>query len=843
MVVTSSGKEIIWTDDSRGRAGRQKGRKPNIRTTRKRNTRQNAKKNPQVVPQVEEIPTPVAPLVTVTQDVSRLRTSTEKPTCCQYGPDRQLKFPGYFFCPNCSNWDNCYFCPTSKNQRTSTRNACAANHTSWVYPTDKKLIPLVSHRTNTIRTISDNNSIRKCANTSTSNTNNNTLVNSDNDKKRAHTDSCVDTDSGDTDSEDSLLESEEKVNCSTNTNNNIGYFQQQFQNELDGIKKQLYDVCKQNESLEESNKYLQNEIQKSINKKIIVNSPESGNCSNSEIIDILLEEKNELKIKLSDSVKKNQQFTTVINLMSKKIELIEEKMALMPSNSPTKKNKKNNKKKKTENGTNYNKLSIEDIVTRFVTDIQQLSKTRKRNVKKMLDKVTKMLFDSAIFDGLMVKSFVSRAQEYYRTNIFSPQNLLKLMDINGGQLSMSSIDLLRTLDTEGIKYCHQSILPSTASIQRAAEVVDKVAKELVPFKESVLEDGSEVCEFNVPAVIALMIKAFGLEGASKKRRIRINQASDGAKLTNNLHHTTFGVKMIDYGARDPHTKQLIYGSKNASTIQSRDYCFPLNIIMAKETNGIMDQFRDCIQEVKNLTEEEYSRKHLNGAGPIESYFNADLSAQWKLLQKGYGVKRGDGHPCHICATQDRIIHNPNAVKCSRWCQELHSNKPEWKCFHTDFLDEKKVEEMRQELRGVEEELQTILSDFEDIQRQSFLNNKEDPRAPIVEQQLEDIQSIHLDITNKKIPKNTLLQYNESVLHDLKLRGLFNYGTLKENQIQLKQQMVQEYNYARLKESIKHGEGSDKSFILLSDCTPCILHMEMRTILKFLSLILNQGLKH
>jgi hypothetical protein len=99
-------------------------------------------------------------------------------------------------------------------------------------------------------------------------------------------------------------------------------------------------------------------------------------------------------------------------------------------------------------------------------------------LKKMIDKATRILFDDTVFDGMMVQLLVLRTKEYYHKNIYSPQNLLKLMDQNGGQLSMSGIDLLRTLDTNGTKYNHQRILPSMASIQRAVEVFDSVAKEL-----------------------------------------------------------------------------------------------------------------------------------------------------------------------------------------------------------------------------------------------------------------------------------------------------------------------------------------------------------------------------
>ncbi len=370
-------------------------------------------------------------------------------------------------------------------------------------------------------------------------------------------------------------------------------------------------------------------------------------------------------------------------------------------------------------------------------------------------------------------------------------------------------------------------------------MVDKVAAKLVPFKEESL-DGSESCEFDVPSVINLMIKGYGLEEASKTRSIAINQAIDGARLTSRLHHTTYGVKMVDLGACDPVTKKLIYGSCNKTTLQSKHYCHPIKIVLEKETNQLIEKFRSVMELLKNLTTKK-GAKLLKGALPIISKFNADLSAHWKLLQKGYGVKRGDGYPCHICATKDCNIHEPNAVKCSRWCKELHSNNPNWQCYHQDFLDEKKVNEMRKELAGVEAEIQSILNNFDSIRSRCRINTTEDPRSPLSQWQLEDQDSIHFNTLAKDVNNKLKILYEENLHHDLTIRSLPTHGSLTDCQDRLQQQLIQEYNYQRLSNSIKHATGTDKSFILLADCTPCILHMEMQTTLKFLQVILNYGL--
>lgn len=57
-------------------------------------------------------------------------------------------------------------------------------------------------------------------------------------------------------------------------------------------------------------------------------------------------------------------------------------------------------------------------------------------------------------------------------------------------------------------------------------------------------------------------------------------------------------------------------------------------------------------------------------------------------------------------------------------------------------------------------------------------------------------------------------------------------------------LIQEYPYTKLSESIKHGEsGADRNFLLLIDYVPCILHMENRTGLKLLTLVLQEGISN
>jgi hypothetical protein len=61
---------------------------------------------------------------------------------------------------------------------------------------------------------------------------------------------------------------------------------------------------------------------------------------------------------------------------------------------------------------------------------------------------------------------------------------------------------------------------------------------------------------------------------------------------------------------------------------------------------------------------------------------------------------------------------------------------------------------------------------------------------------------------------------------------------------LKDCLIQEWLFRSITTSINHAEKqSDKSFLSLIDCVPCILHLENRTGLKLFSMILREGLEN
>lgn len=59
------------------------------------------------------------------------------PTCSNYGSNRQLLYPEYFFCHNCEEWDTCSTLGIKKYKCRPASLPCTAKHSSFVFPSTK----------------------------------------------------------------------------------------------------------------------------------------------------------------------------------------------------------------------------------------------------------------------------------------------------------------------------------------------------------------------------------------------------------------------------------------------------------------------------------------------------------------------------------------------------------------------------------------------------------------------------------------------------------------------------------------------------------------------------------
>jgi hypothetical protein len=219
---------------------------------------------------------------------------------------------------------------------------------------------------------------------------------------------------------------------------------------------------------------------------------------------------------------------------------------------------------------------------------------------------------------------------------------MKMLDMNGGQLSCQGIALMLQLEINGEKNQRNKIIPSTSAIQRAGCIVDQYANAVVPFTTYPLEDGSECIMFNPEHVVPRLYKAYGLTKTATMRPICIDQSIDGAQITNNNSITVYGVKMVDSAAKYPTTGVMLFGSTDETCVKSRNHCYPLKVALSRESEALFEQFQGNIIGFKELTQ-----KNLGIFQPVESAMDCDLAATWRLLHMG-GAYRNKNFGCHLC---------------------------------------------------------------------------------------------------------------------------------------------------------------------------------------------------
>jgi len=283
--------------------------------------------------------------------------------------------------------------------------------------------------------------------------------------------------------------------------------------------------------------------------------------------------------------------------------------------------------------------------------------------------------------------FIELAVNFICKEVYSPANVLRVMDMAGGQLSIEGIEVLRACETNGKKYYRNSILPCSADIRRVGAEVEEFAKKFIPYKHRTLDTSSEFVEWVPEEMIAMVIKGFGLEEQAKERSVTIHQAMDGAQLLKNITHVTYGFKMVDRGVLYPFSKKPLFcGNNNTASVQSRNNCFPLKIVMEQESNKIVDLMRPIISIVKNMTTP--GQKWMENKEPINAPLNSDMSATWKIFQVGGAAKR-DEQPCHCCAIRSDDLAHPNVEKCSRFCKNENDV-----CYHQMFLSSNNIAELQ-----------------------------------------------------------------------------------------------------------------------------------------------------
>jgi hypothetical protein len=433
-----------------------------------------------------------------------------------------------------------------------------------------------------------------------------------------------------------------------------------------------------------------------------------------------------------------------------------------------------------------------------------------------------------------VPELLKLARKHFRDNVFTPYNVLKEMDLAGGTLSYEGIDVLRRVETGGLKRFRGSMIPSKSEIKRMAGMVEWFARPFCPYELSQTSKGESV-QFDFAKSMLCILRAFHLDDVGKTRSLSVASSIDGASLSKNLSIIAGGIKITDRGARCPLTKKPMLDNPTTMKAQSRNLCIPLQIMMGRETKETFTEFGPLFQFFDNLTSAETLPTEMTGYMPFSCMTNCDLSAQWKGLCKG-GATKVHTLPCTGCATESHSLATPNAHLCTRWCHEQSVLDTEWMCFHKPMATPEHVETMQLE---VAELITTLNGALEEIQAQSKMVRHDVEVEDPLPSSRTDAASIHY------VPMNALERQSFSQLlsNELMLRGLDISGSMELRRESLRESLQREVTVSRLGKEITHGEVKEGAYFLLMHTLPCVLHMENRNGIKLLTMVLIEGLSN
>ena len=97
--------------------------------------------------------------------------------------------------------------------------------------------------------------------------------------------------------------------------------------------------------------------------------------------------------------------------------------------------------------------------------------------------ITKIIAKAALeaFNGLAKDELVMQCKAILQATIYSPFNIARVMDLSGGTINLSCIELLQLLKTKGRKHYQGSLLPSSGAIKRVFAAAKQLGDVCVPY--------------------------------------------------------------------------------------------------------------------------------------------------------------------------------------------------------------------------------------------------------------------------------------------------------------------------------------------------------------------------
>lgn len=510
---------------------------------------------------------------------------------------------------------------------------------------------------------------------------------------------------------------------------------------------------------------------------------------------------------------------------------------------------------------------VRDTFGEALAPLLNVAAMRRHSHKSKAALLIECMWDDNFLDGEVKEGMITKVRSHLRTHIFTPWKILKCMDLAGFNLSLSGLEVLRRVDVGTGKFV-RGIIPSKSTMLRTARKLETAAIHFCPFRmigrRSTAEQGErgteeeddeqgevgcleddtfgEGFEFDYVKVTRTLFEAFGLMDVAKQRPVELGLTSDGAQLTNTISHVAAGLKFNDMALCHPISKCPLLLHEPGSLVQSRNLCFPLRIVIAKDSKKTLDGFR---QLYLKFSTGEIARELQCHA--FKMSFPGDMKLQWGALDAGGAAKVKENF-CFACSCRSSTLHVPRDKTACDLCKDKEKDNDDNNhegtqyCYHYPFLADPQIR------TKLADEFATLTASFQDNDEYRAACD-DDPmkrKTCMYVRRPNEVmtEGDAFDIDCQTGQSNTLrLLWARNITDELSKRGMAGRGTLAERQQRLRQRLVSEQRAHDIAVLLADSEPKDRAMYLALQGVVCILHLENRVGLKSIESILRSGLSN
>jgi hypothetical protein len=154
-----------------------------------------------------------------------------------------------------------------------------------------------------------------------------------------------------------------------------------------------------------------------------------------------------------------------------------------------------------------------------------------------------------------------KAKGWHRDFAFTPEAILKEMDLSGAELNLNRTELLRRVERDVInivlpeleKHRLNGILPSRGTISRCTREVHLFADEDITIEQFQAESGEGWVFKSLAETTKNNLCRRGLESTAKNRSVQVSLAIDAAPITKLLSLFSIALVITDRAAKCPQT--------------------------------------------------------------------------------------------------------------------------------------------------------------------------------------------------------------------------------------------------------------------------------------------------